>query len=95
MFFDEVVKADSFPALAKAMNVSEKTFVNTLTTYNQGAKSGKDAMGKTKEFLVAVDTAPYYAIKAYPLTMGTFGGVKTNDSFQVVKADGRTVINNL
>ena len=91
---EEVVKADSVEALAKAMNVSEKTLANTLTTYNQGVKSGKDALGKTKEFLVAVESAPYYAIKAYPLTMGTFGGVKTNDSFQVVKADG-SVINNL
>jgi fumarate reductase flavoprotein subunit len=41
-----------------------------------------------------VEKAPYYAIKFYPVTMGTFGGVKTNDSFQVLKEDG-SIIENL
>ena len=90
----EVVKADTLEELAKAMNVPQETFAKTMATYNKGAKDGKDAMGKTKDFLVAVEKAPYYAVKAYPLTMGTFGGVKANDSFQVTKADG-TVIKNL
>ena len=90
----EVVKADSLKDLAKAMNVPEATFSKTMETYNQGVKAGVDAMGKTKDFLAGVEAAPYYAVKAYPMTMGTFGGVKTNDSFQVIKADG-SVIKNL
>ncbi len=90
----EVVKADTFEALAKAMEVPAETFVKTIEGYNEGAKSGKDAMGKSKEYLVAVENAPYYAVKLYPKTMGTFAGVKTNDSFQVLKEDG-SIINNL
>lgn len=91
---EEAVKADTPEELAKAMGVPEKTFAGTLKTYNEGASKGEDALGKSKDFLKAVGKAPYYAVKAYPLTMGTFGGVKTNDSFQVVKADG-SVIENL
>lgn len=90
----EVVKADSLKQLAKAINVPEATFPKTMETYNQGVKTGVDAMGKTKDFLVGVETAPYYEVKAYPMPMGTFGGVKTNASFQVLKADG-SVIKNL
>lgn len=90
----EVVKADSYEELAKAMNVPAEAFVKTMETYNKGVKSGKDAMGKEKQYLVSVEKAPYYAIKIYPKTMGTFAGVKTNENFQVLRADG-SVINNL
>ena len=65
-----------------------------MTDYNAGAKAGTDSLGKSKNFLVPMETAPYYALKIYPKTMGTFGGVKTNDNFQVLRADG-SIINNL
>ena len=90
----EVVKADTFEALGKAMEVPEATFVKSMKDFNDGVKTGKDPMGKSKEYLVAVEKAPYYAIKLYPKTMGTFAGVKTNDNFQVIKVDG-SPINNL
>jgi len=91
---EEVVKGETFEALAKEMNVAEETFVRNMETFNEGVKAGNDAMGKSKDYLVSVDQAPYYAIRFYPVTMGTFGGVKTDDSFRVVKADG-SVIGNL
>ncbi len=91
---DEVVKAEDLNALADAMGVPADTFVKTMETFNDGVKTGKDAMGKDPQYLVSVEKAPYYAIKFYPLTMGTFAGVKTDDSFQVLREDG-SVINNL
>jgi flavocytochrome c len=90
----EVVKGDTFEALGKAMNVSTDTFVKTMDTFNKGVKSGKDAMGKEQKYLLSVEKAPYCAIKFYPRTMGTFAGVKTNENFQVLRADG-SIINNL
>ena len=90
---DEFVKANTLEELAKLMDVPEDTFMTTMETYNAGAKAGEDALGKDKEFLPAVETAPYYAMKFYPMTMGTFGGVKTNDTFQVVKEDGSVIPN--
>ncbi len=91
---EEVVKADSFEALADAMGVPADTFAKTMATFNNGVKTGKDIMGKDPQYLVSVEKAPYYAIKFYPLTMGTFAGVKTDDNFQVLRENG-TVINNL
>jgi len=90
----EVVKADTLEALAEAMGVPVDTLVQTIRTYNEGAKAGKDAMGKNKDYLASVEKAPYYGVKLYGKTMGTFAGVKTNDSFQVLREDG-SVINNL
>lgn len=90
----EVVKADTYKDLAIAMGVSEEVFVKTMTDYNSGAKTGSDVLGKSSNFLVPMEKAPYYALKIYPKTMGTFGGVKTNENFQVLREDG-TIINNL
>ena len=91
---DEVVKADSIEALGEAMGVPVDTFATTMKNFNEGALSGKDAMGKQKDYLVPVEVAPYYALKIYPKTMGTFAGVKTDDNFSVLREDG-TVIPNL
>lgn len=91
---EEVVKAEDLKELAAAMGVPVDTFVKTMETFNEGVKSGKDTMGKNKDYLVPVTTAPYYAIKIYPKTMGTFGGVKTDENYCVLREDG-TIINNL
>ena len=90
----EVVKADTYEELAKVMGVPENTFTQTMNDYNTGAKAGTDALGKSKNFLIPMEKAPYYALKIYPKTMGTFGGVKTNENYQVIREDG-TVIDNL
>lgn len=90
----EVVKADTFEDLAKAMGVNEEVLSKTMADYNAGAKTGTDVLGKNANFLVPMEKAPFYALKIYPKTMGTFGGVKTNENFQVLREDG-TVINNL
>lgn len=91
---DEVVVADTFAELAEGMDVSVDTFTATMEEYNAGAHSGNDALGKEAEYLIAVEVPPYYAVKAYPQTMGTFGGVKTDENFRVLRADG-SVIKNL
>lgn len=90
----EVVKADTIEALGEAMGVPVDTFIKTMKDFNEGVQAGKDEMGKDKENLVAVNKAPYYGVKLYGKTMGTFAGVKTNENYQVVRADG-SVINNL
>jgi len=90
----EVVKAGTYEELAKAMGVPEASLAKTMSDYNAGAKEGKDNLGKSSNFLVPIETAPYYALKIYPKTMGTFGGVKTNENFQVLREDG-SIINNL
>ncbi len=90
---DEAAKADAIDSLAEAMGVPD-TLVKTIEQYNEGVQKGVDILGKNQNFLVSVEKAPFYAIKLYPKTMGTFGGVKTNENYQVLREDG-TVIENL
>lgn len=90
----EIAKGETFEELAQAMGVPSETFVQTMEAYNAGVVAGQDALGKDSMFLASVEKGPFYGVKFYPRTMGTFAGVKTNEDFQVLRENG-SVINNL
>lgn len=91
---EEIAFGETFTELAAAMGVPEAVFANTMESFNAGAASGKDAFQKDSQMLVPVNKGPYYAFKFYPRTMGTFGGIKIDENFRVLKEDG-SIISNL
>lgn len=50
-------------------------------------------MGKDVKHVIPLTTAPYYAAHIYPVIMGTFGGVKTNEKYEVLDKDGKVIPN--
>ncbi|WEV57064.1 FAD-dependent oxidoreductase [Ligilactobacillus acidipiscis] len=88
-----VVKADSIAKLGQQMGLSDNSLTETVTEYNDGAKSGHDSMGKDVKHVIPLTTAPYYAAHIYPVIMGTFGGVKTNEKYEVLDKDGKVIPN--
>lgn len=90
----EIATGNTIKELAAAMQVSEEALVKTMDTFNAGVASGKDAFNKEAAALVSVNKGPFYAFKYYPKTMGTFGGVKVDENYRVLKEDG-SIINNL
>lgn len=90
---DEVAFADTFEGLAEEMEVPIDQFVETMERYNQGVENGEDEMSKDSQYLFAVEQSPYYAIKLYPRTMGTFAGLRTDEYFQVLNQEGSTIEN--
>ena len=91
---EELASGETLEELAAAMDVDKEVLTKTVETFNAGAESGQDEFEKPAEMLVAISEGPYYAFKVYPRTMGTFGGVKTDDKYRVLKEDG-SIINNL
>ena len=90
----EVAKGETWASLAESMGVSVDNFVETMEAYNLNGNNGEDSLGKQAMFLVSMENAPYYGIRIYGKTMGTFAGVKTDENYQVLREDG-SVINNL
>lgn len=87
-----VVHGNTWEELAKAMGIPAAALKNTMDQYNEACKNKKDpAFNKTPEFLVPFDKAPFYAVRVIPSTMGTIGGLQTNDKFQVLRADGSVI----
>lgn len=87
-----VAKGDTIEDLAAAMKVDAATLRATYDRYAQLVKDGSDAdQGKPADNLVALETAPYYAVKFFPTTFGSTGGVKTDTDGRVLKADGSAI----
>jgi fumarate reductase flavoprotein subunit len=86
------VRGGSWEELAKAMGVPEAALKKTMDSYNRYCAEKNDPeFNKVPEFLVPFTKSPFYAVRVIPSTMGTMGGVKTNDKFQVLRADGSVI----
>lgn len=90
-----VAKGETAAELALNMHVYTNTFVSTFEKYNAAAAAGVDEeYGKNAMFLKELNAAPYYAVKVYPTTFGSAGGVTTTADGRVTTQDG-TVISGL
>ena len=90
--FITAYKADSIEGLAEQMGVDAEALAQTVERYNELCEAGEDAdFGKDPQYLSPIDDGTYYAVKEYDMTRGNYGGILTNDSFQVVKEDGSVI----
>ncbi|MBR2570910.1 MAG: FAD-dependent oxidoreductase [Clostridia bacterium] len=90
-----ISKGDTIEELAEELGLDPATLRAELDKYNEGCRTGEDALGKPAEFLEAMEEGPYYAIHAGMHCYGTCGGLDINEQFQVLQADGETVIGGL
>ena len=86
-----IFKEDTLEELAAVIGVDAARLTATIGTYNQAANGGQDAFGKPAAQCVPLTEGPFYAVRFTPCNMGTFGGVKTTDGFEVVDAAGAPI----
>lgn len=90
-----VAKGETIEELAVGMHVYTANLKAAYEQYAAAVAAGEDAeFGKAAPFLVPIDQAPFYAVKVYPTTFGSAGGVTTTDQGRVTRQDG-TVIDGL
>lgn len=90
-----ISKGDTIEELAVALGLDPATLKAEMDKYNEGCKTGVDALGKPVEFLESMEEGPYYAIHAGMHCYGTCAGLDINENFQVLQADGETIIGGL
>ena len=102
-----IVQADSLKELAAGCGMKPAVLENTVKRFNQFAREGVDrdfgrGAGAWHRFfgdptvkpnpaLGPVERAPFYAIKAYPGDVGTFGGLVADEYGRVLKTDGSVI----
>lgn len=87
-----VAKGNTAAELALGMHVYTGNFVKAFDAYNAAAAAGEDAeFGKPAMFLKALETAPFYAVKVYPTTFGSAGGVTTTAEGRVTTQNGDVI----
>ncbi len=85
-------KANSLEELAKMTGMDPKRLEKTVKAYNKFCDVRHDEeFAKDPQYLREVRTAPFYAIKSVASSLGTLGGIKANERFEVVTQD-ETVI---
>lgn len=87
-----VAKGETIEELAGEMGVDAATLQATYDRYEELAAAGEDEdFNKPAENLVALETAPYYAVKFYPTTFGSQGGVLTDSEGRVLNDAGEVI----
>ena len=84
-------KADSYEALAKEIGIPADAFAATMNDWNQKVTAKADPDFGRVSFANPLDTAPFYAIKVTAGVHHTMGGVRINESTQVLRADGTAI----
>lgn len=81
-------KADTLDGLAKATGMNADKLKKTVEAYNGFCAVRHDEeFAKDPQYLREVKTGPFYAIKSVASTLGTLGGIKANERFEVVTPD--------
>ena len=89
--------APSLADLAALMGVDPTTFVATIHRYNEFVKRGIDAdfsrfpSPAFKRSPARIQRAPFYAVRLYPLSRKSMGGVVIDHDARVVSATGITI----
>ena len=98
-----IYKADTLEELADLMvfhhlnddtecRVDKEQFINTVNEYNETiCATGEDPLGKAAEYLVALDTPPYYAIETVPMVGYTISGLEVDLDMHVLDREGESI----
>lgn len=85
-------KADTIEELAEMCGIDPAVLRASVDRYNELCEKGEDTdFGKDAELMVPIKTAPFYAVRAYCVTRGIAGGIKTTTSAEVVREDGSII----
>ena len=79
--------------LANTVGIPAEALSETVSRYNAQQKAGVDEdFGRSAtEMPVALETAPFYAVRVTPAIHHTMGGLSVNTETQVLKADGTPI----
>ncbi len=87
--WDVAVHGENWKSLARKMGVPAEALEKNMEAYNAACAAGEDTLlEKAPGHLKAVSKAPFYAVRLFPSSETTLGGLETNDRFETLRADG-------
>ena len=87
----DAFRGETVAELAAAMGVPADTLQAEIDQINAvAAGTATDRLGRTLN-VVPIAEGPFYAIRFFPMDMGTIGGVIVNENYQVLDANGEII----
>lgn len=92
---DDAYKADTLEELADKLEITDKAaFVDSVKRYNELVAAGKDEdFGKPANYLVPVDTPPFYGIHRHVRMSAICSGVDVNAKHECLTPEGEVIEN--
>lgn len=88
----DVVKADTLEELAEKLGIRDvDTFIETVDEYNDMCESRDDLFYKPAQFMKPIAKGPFYAGVFHPGGYGTLGGIKIDETTQVLTQEWEPV----
>ena len=87
----ELFTAGTAAELARAIGVDEAGLVKTIEEYNEYCRTGMDWTGYKDQKNLVPMTGPFYAVRGWLDTDGSFGGLDVNSRMQVLSPTGEPV----
>jgi hypothetical protein len=84
-------RANTLTELAQQIGLPEDALSETVSQYNAACASGNDLFFKDPKEMVALNRAPYYAVRGRLGSDGAFGGVLVNEHMQAYRVAGGCV----
>lgn len=89
---DSFPAADTIEELAKTKGLDPQALKETIDTYNSYCAEGADLeFNKPAEFLVPIDTPPYYLFKAMVMGDATIGGICVDRNFRALTPEKEAI----
>jgi predicted oxidoreductase len=85
-----MIQADSLAALAQKMEVPQEVFLQTAARYNSLGQNDVD-FNKRPQYILPLQTGPFYALKIWPFRTTTIGGLVINKDAQVLNTQGSVI----
>ena len=83
-------KADTLEELAEASGLAD--LAETVDAYNAAIEAGEDTeFGRDTSTMIPIKNGPFYALQCKKAILGTFGGLNTNITGEVVNADEEAI----
>lgn len=87
-----VYKSDTLEGLAEQMGVPADVFIGEIERYNEMCRAGRDTdFFKAPEYMIPIETAPYYAFFMKCFQENAAGGMKIDSSLRVLDTDGKPI----
>lgn len=87
----KVVTANSLAELAQTIGIDADSLQETVDLYNESARSGRDAFGRTPESMKPIEKAPFYALETWPTVLNTQGGPVRSAKAEILDTNDKPI----
>lgn len=87
-----IISAETLEELNEKMKIQQGTLAATVEQYNGYCAQGSDPdFNRAAEYLLPIETGPFYAVEIMPSIVNTQGGPKRNAQAQIIDVEGNPI----